>query len=59
MARVKTSSIKNHMTKELKANKSVPVWVIARTNGRVRTTPSRRHWRRNKLKLKTKRFFKR
>lgn len=59
MARVKTSSIKSRMAREMKTNKSVPVWVIARTNGRVRTTPSRRHWRRNSLKLKTKRFFKR
>ena len=59
MAKVKTPAIKNHIAKEIKTNQSVPVWVIARTNGRVRTTPSRRHWRRNRLKLKTKRFFRR
>jgi large subunit ribosomal protein L39e len=57
MARVKTPSIKSHLAKEWKTNRSVPVWVIAKTRGRVRTTPSRRHWRRSKLKLKTKRFF--
>lgn len=57
MARVKAPSFKSHLAKELKTNRSVPVWVIAKTNGRVRTTPSRRHWRRNRLKLKTKRFF--
>ena len=59
MARFKTLSLKKRMARELRSNKSVPVWVIAKTNGKVRTTPSRRHWRRNKLKLKTKRFFKR
>ncbi len=59
MARFKTLSLKKRMAKELRTNKSVPVWAIAKTNGRVRTTPSRRHWRRNKLKLKTKRYFER
>lgn len=58
MARVKTYAFKKHLAAAYKSNRSVPVWVIAKTNGRVRTTPSRRHWRRTKLKLKTKRFFK-
>ncbi len=58
MARVKTLAFKRRLAAAYKSNKSVPVWVIARTNGRVRTTPSRRNWRRTRLKFRTKRFFK-
>ena len=57
MARVKSYALKMHLARAYKSNKSVPIWVIAKTRGKVRTTPTRRHWRRTKLKLKTKRFF--
>ncbi len=58
MARVKTYAFKMHLAHELKSNRPVPIWVIAKTSGKVRTNPARRHWRRVKLKLKTKTFFK-
>lgn len=57
MSRVKSSALKKHLAKEIKSNRSVPIWVIVRTKREVRSTPSRRHWRRNKLRLKTKKSF--
>jgi len=57
MARYKLLSIKKRLAHAWKQNRPVPIWVVARTMGRVRTTPKRRHWRRSKLKLKTKTFF--
>jgi len=52
MARVKDTSKKNRLTKATKQARSVPTWVIVRTNRKVRTNPARRHWRQRKLKLR-------
>ncbi len=57
MARYKDPAFKNRLAKAYKSNRAPPVWVIARTNGRVRTNPKRRHWRRTKLKIRTKEGF--
>ncbi len=57
MARYKLLSFKLRLAKAKKSNRSPPVWVIAKTNGRVRTNPKQRNWRRNKLKLRTKEGF--
>ena len=52
MARVKDTSKKNRLAKAAKREKSVPTWVIVRTNRAVRTNPKRRNWRQRKLKLR-------
>jgi len=57
MARHKLLSFKLRLAHAWKENRPVPIWVIARTKGRVRTSPTRRHWRRTKLKLKSKYYF--
>lgn len=49
MARVKDKSMKNRLTKATKRAKSVPTWVIVKTNRRVRSNPKKRAWRRRKL----------
>ncbi len=49
---VKRSSKKNRLIRAAKRAKSVPTWVIVRTNRRVRTNPKQRHWNRRKLGLK-------
>ncbi|MCW4019901.1 MAG: 50S ribosomal protein L39e [Candidatus Bathyarchaeota archaeon] len=50
MARHKPAAKKRRLIKAGKRSKPVPAWVIAKTQGGVRTNPRRRHWRRNKLK---------
>ncbi len=57
MAHYKLLSVKKRLASAWKSNRPVPIWVIARTKGKVRVNPKRRHWRRTKLKLKTKKFF--
>ena len=52
MARVKDKSKKNRLAKATRQAKSVPTWVIVRTNRKVRTNPKRRNWRQRKLGLK-------
>jgi len=52
MARVKDTSKKNRLAKATRQARSVPTWVIVRTNRKVRTNPQRRHWRQRKLKLR-------
>ncbi len=42
---------KLRMARALKQNRPVPIWVVAKTMGRVRTHPKRRYWRRSKLKV--------
>ncbi len=42
---------KLRLAKAMKQNRPVPVWVVAKTMGRVRTHPKRRYWRRSKLKV--------
>jgi large subunit ribosomal protein L39e len=51
MARVKPTAKKRRLSKATKETKSVPTWVIARTDGKVRTNPKhQRNWRKRKLK---------
>ncbi|HEW93951.1 50S ribosomal protein L39e [Candidatus Geothermarchaeota archaeon] len=57
MARYKQLAFKLRLGHATKSNRSVPIWVVAKTMGRFRTHPKRRHWRRTKLKLKTKEGF--
>lgn len=47
----KLSREKRILAAELKHIKPVPIWVVARTRGRVRTSPARRFWRRTRIKL--------
>lgn len=42
---------KIRLAKATKQNRPVPIWVVAKTLGRVKTHPYRRHWRRSKLKV--------
>ncbi|MDR0318425.1 MAG: 50S ribosomal protein L39e [Nitrososphaerota archaeon] len=51
MARVKPPAKKRRLAKATKQSSSVPTWVVARTDGKVRTTPkNRRNWRTSKIK---------
>ncbi len=52
MARVKDKSLKNRLAKAGKRARSVPTWVIVRTNRHVRVNPKKRRWRQRKLGLK-------
>ncbi len=52
MARVKDKSKKNRLIKAGKQARSVPTWVIVRTDRNVRSNPKHRSWRQRKLKLK-------
>jgi large subunit ribosomal protein L39e len=51
MARVKPTAKKLRLAKAAKEATSVPTWVIARTEGKVRNNPKeRRNWRSRKIK---------
>lgn len=50
MARNKPAARKRRLGRAGKTNSPVPIWVIAKTKGRVRTTPTRRNWRTRRLK---------
>lgn len=50
MARNKPSGKKRRLARAHRMSRPVPTWVVAKTRGRVRSTPRRRHWRRTKLK---------
>jgi large subunit ribosomal protein L39e len=51
MARVKPAAKKRRLAKAGKETESVPTWVIARTDGKVRTNPKRRrNWRTSTIK---------
>lgn len=52
MAKVKDKSKKNRLAKAARSSRSVPTWVIVRTNRNVRSNPKRRSWRQKKLGLK-------
>ncbi|MGO8805990.1 MAG: 50S ribosomal protein L39e [Candidatus Bathyarchaeia archaeon] len=51
MARVKPTAKKLRLAKAGKMASSVPTWVIARTDGKVRNNPKqRRNWRTRKIR---------
>ncbi len=50
LARNKPTAKKRRLIKAGKQSQAVPAWVIAKTTGKVRTNPKRRHWRRTKIK---------
>jgi len=52
LGRNKDASKKNRLIRAKKRNASVPTWVIARTNRKVRANRKHRTWRRTKLGLK-------
>ena len=52
MGRRKDTSKKIRLMKARKSNASVPTWVIARTNRKVRANAKHRSWRRTKLGFK-------
>lgn len=52
MGKVKDTSKKNRLLKASRQARSVPTWVIVRTNRKVRSNPARRAWRQRKLKLR-------
>ncbi len=52
MARNKPHAKKKRLIAASKSSKPVPTWVMMKTMGKVRSTPtSYRHWRRGRLKL--------
>ncbi|MEM2147277.1 MAG: 50S ribosomal protein L39e [Candidatus Bathyarchaeia archaeon] len=50
MTRNKPTAKKKRLAKAGKQKKAVPTWVIAKTEGKFRTHPKRRQWRRQKIK---------
>ncbi len=52
MATHKSHAKKKKLSSAWRSNRPVPIWVIARTRRKVRTSPARRHWRRTKLRIK-------
>jgi len=50
MARNKPAAKKRRLAKAGKQRQAVPTWIIAKTGGRVRTHPKKKHWRRTKIK---------
>lgn len=50
MSRNKDLATKKKLAKAGKQNRRVPVWVMAKTKGDVRTHPKRRDWRRQNIK---------
>jgi len=50
MARNKPSPLKRRLGKAHKCTRRAPLWVMAKTGGRVRTNVKRRSWRRQRVK---------
>ncbi|MHA1278736.1 MAG: 50S ribosomal protein L39e [Candidatus Helarchaeota archaeon] len=50
MARNKSLGKKLRLGRANKQNRSIPAWIIVKTQGRVRTHPKRRKWRNQKIK---------
>lgn len=48
----KSSEKKARLSKAMKQNRRVPLFVVAKTNKKVVSNPIRRSWRNKKLKLK-------
>ncbi len=51
MARFKHVARKLRLAHATKSNSPVPVWVVIKTNRRIRFNVRRRHWRVSKLKV--------
>ena len=51
MARNKPTAKKMRLGNRLKTNKTVPTWVIMRTQRKVRQHPKRKQWRKSRLKV--------
>ncbi|MDK2790356.1 MAG: large subunit ribosomal protein L39e [Methanothermococcus sp.] len=51
MASNKPLGKKLRLAKALKQNRRVPLFVVGKTKGKVRSHPKMRHWRRKNLKL--------
>lgn len=52
MAKVKDAAKKNRLIKATKRTRSVPTWVIVRTDRNVRTNPKNKNWRQRKLRIR-------
>lgn len=50
MARHKPAPLKRRLARAGKRTRRTPVWVMAKTAGRVRTSVKRRSWRRQRIK---------
>lgn len=50
MARYKPAPLKRRLARAGMRRRRVPVWVMAKTRGRVRTNVKRRSWRRQRVK---------
>ncbi len=50
MSRIKCPAVKKRLAKANTHSKRVPIWVMAKTRGKVRTHSKRRNWRRSKIK---------
>jgi large subunit ribosomal protein L39e len=53
MSRVKTPKTKATLGKMMKRNRRIPIFVIAKTNRRITQNIFRRHWRNQKLKMRS------
>jgi len=51
MSRNRPLAKKLRLAKANKQNRRIPVWVMVKTNRKVRSHPKMRQWRRNKLKV--------
>jgi len=54
MGSVKSTEKKTALGAAMRKNKRVPLFVVAKTNRRIRENPHRRNWRKQKLKLHIK-----
>ena len=56
MSRNKSSLMKSRLGKAAKANRRIPLFVMAKTARNVTQNLRKRHWRSRKLKLKERNF---
>lgn len=54
MGSKKSSTKKKRLVRAARSAKPVPIFVRLKTGRRVQTTPSRRHWRSQKLRAREK-----
>lgn len=50
MAHYKLLGKKKRLAHAFKENRATPIWIVAKTRGRVRR-PKRRNWRRSRMQL--------